>query len=260
MRKFFLAAAVAVAALLSNVSSADAAFRLRVESGLTTGPGVVLTDGAAGDGSPGANSISFMGSIGQFTLILTVGTQTPLLQIPGFFEGMDLTNVTINTGGAGTLRLILESDDFGANTPNGGVALSNQIGGVLSAGAGSSLTTTSYASDGSFMPAFGADVIVPGAIAALPGAGVGSIGHLATSVGQTFGPGAFSGTVLTNFAKTGGYSLYNVITVNFTGAGSVSFNSVTATNPAPAGLVLALAGMPFFAIGARIRRRKAVTA
>ena len=34
---------------------------------------------------------------------------------------IDLSNVSINAGGAGTLRLILEQTDFGASTPDGAV-------------------------------------------------------------------------------------------------------------------------------------------
>jgi len=256
MRKFFFTAAVAVATLVGTTSSADAAFRMRAEQGTTTGPGVVLTDNAAGDQSALANSIQFSGTLGIFSLNVSVGTKTPFLQIPGSFEGLDLTNVSINSTGAGTLRLIIESDDFGAITPDGGLALRNEIGGVLSAPAGSTLTSVAYGADSSDMPAFGADVTSPGVIAAIPGAGAGSIGNGATSVSQSFGPGAFGGSKETAFAKVGGYSLYNVVTVNFTGAGSVSFNSVTSTNPAPAGLVQALAAMPVFGFGAWVRRRR----
>lgn len=261
MRKFFVAAAVAVAFLFGSASSADAAFRLRVESGTTTGPGVVITDNAAGDQSGTVDAIAYSTgvseTIGPFTLSFTLGTKTPgTLVLPGFYEGMDLNNVTITTSGAGTLRLILESDDFGANTPDGQLLLTNKIGGVLSAPGGSSLTSTSYLSDVSDMPNFGDDVSPSGALDPIPGSGAGSIGNLATSVGQTFGPGAFSGTVSTVASKTGGYSLYNVITVTFTGAGSVSLDSVTATSPAPAGLLMALTGVPVLGLGAWIRRRR----
>lgn len=259
MRKFFLLAAVAVASVLSLGTSADAAFRLRVETGTTTGPGIVVTDEAAGEsgmaglfaGTP--NAIGFAGSIGQFVLNVTTGTSTPFLITPGFYEAIDLSNVTINSGGAGTLRLILARSDFGSFTPDGAISFRSDVGGVLTSAAGSTVSFQSFADDSNAIPNLGADVNPVGALAAVTGIGT-------PLITQTFGNGAFSASNEVDFAKTGTYSVYTVVTVNFTGAGSVSFNHTIGTAPAPAGLLLALTGAPVLGIGAWVRRRRAAKA
>lgn len=247
--KFLAAAAVAVVGLLASPSSADAAFRMRVETGTTTGPGVVLTDTLS------TGIISFSGSIGQFTLNVTTGLTAPAIMLPGYFEGMDLNNISINSTGAGTLRLILEVTGLGANTPLGAVALESAVGGTLTAPAGSSITFASYADSSNSAPNLGPDTSPAGALPLVTGIGGGS--SVVTSQTFTPPPGAFSGTSTTNFNNTGTYSLYAVVTVKFTGAGLVSFDHQTATQPVPAGLVMALTGMPVLGLGAWIRRRRA---
>ncbi len=257
--KYWAITAVLVGmAMLGTNSMATAAFRLRVESGTTTGPGVVVTDNGAGDSSAATNIITTTPTITGFTVSITSGLQTPLLIIPGFFEGMDLFNISISSGGAGTLRLILESDEFGAKTPKGIVTLVNSVGGTLTAPAGSSITFSSYANAAKGMPALGKDVFDAGVLDAIPGAGAGSIGDGATVVSQKFTPppGAFSGTVGTSFDNSAGtYSLYSVVTVTFTGSGTLSFDAITGTTPAPAGLVLLASAIPALGLG-WLRRRK----
>ena len=139
-------AVVAIGMGVLSAPSADAALRLRIEKGTTTGPGVVITDeaasesGAAGSFAGTADAIAFAGSVGQFVLNVTTGTSTPFLVAPGYFEAMDLSNITINAGGAGVLRLILARTDYGAATPDGTLLFSNTVGGVLTASGGSSIT------------------------------------------------------------------------------------------------------------------------
>jgi len=250
MRKFFFAAAVAVAALFATSSSADAAFRMRVESGTTTGPGVTLTDNGGGDIAAQAGAITYTGTIGQFNFNVTTGTTTPFAALPGFYEGMDLNNITINAGGAGTLRIILENDGYGALTPDGFVNLATQIGGVLTANAGSTITFDSYADDSNATPNLGADVFPTAALAAVTGI------PGAPNITQTFVAGAFSGSAGAIFNQSGTYSMYTIVPVNFTPAGSVSLTPPPAPPPPPAGLVLGLVGLPVFGVGAWIRRRK----
>lgn len=262
MRKFFIAAAVAVVALLGVSSSSDAAFRLRIETGTTTGPGVVITDGVnetglAAGGAGAADTIVFTGNVGTFGLNVTTGAKTPTLAAPNFFEAMDLSNITISSGGAGTLRLILEADGFGSLTPDGTVlSFRQEGGGGLTAPAGSTITFQSFADDANAVPNLGPDLNVPGALASVTGIGAGS----PASVTKTFGPGGFDTTASTSFTKNGTYSMYMVVTVTFTGTGSVSWDNMIGTSPAPAGLVLALVGMPVMGLGAYIRRRRTVKA
>src|SRR5262249_30147580 len=137
--KKFLTTWIAVALLLVAASPADAAFRLRVESGTTTGPGVVVTDGASADLSGASGAITVAAGGGPFTITLTTGLRTPTMIAPGFYEAIDLNNISINSGGAGTLRLILEGTDF-SKGPDGPMPLALQVGGVLTAPPGSTVT------------------------------------------------------------------------------------------------------------------------
>jgi hypothetical protein len=252
MVRFLLAAAVAAATLFAAASPADAAFRLRVESGTTAGPGVVITDNGTGDLNSSVGAIVYSGAISQFTLNVTTGVTTPYLIAPGFYDAMDLSNVTINSSGAGTLRLILENDGYN-NAPNGQVLLQSDVGGTLTAPGGSNVTFATYAANGSATPDLGSDVYPAGSLATVTGIGAGG----ASTVTQTFGSGPFSGSDGVTFNNTGLYSLYTVVTVNFTGAGMVSFDQTFGTAPAPAGVVLLLSGLPVLGVGAWVRRRKA---
>jgi len=270
MRKFFIAAAVAVVALLGTSSSADATFRMRIEVAGSPDPtGVVLTaDGTSGVVNPGPNQsvystdasgfITYSGPItSQFKFSSTTGVTDGFSPTPGYYNGIDLNNMTINSSGAGTIRIILEADGF-TNGPNGPITLVNFAGGTLNAG--TSITFDSYAVNGSAIPVLGSDQF-PSAVLTTPVTGIGGSGAVLAT--QTFtapsGSGlAFSAETTNTFNKTGSYSLYEVVTITFTKGGSVSFDGNTATNPAPAGLVLALAGMPVFGLGAFLRRRRAV--
>jgi len=239
-------------------SSADASFRLRVESGTTTGPGVVITADGSMAFSGGSSYqtmanqfITFSGPIAGFAINATTGVSTPTLAAPGFYDAIDLSNITINSSGAGVLRLILEQD--GLNTaPDGQITLRQDVGGVLTSAVGSTVTFDSYAVNGSGTPSLGHDQFPAGTLDPVTGIGAGG----ASTVSQTFGNGPLSGTASTSFNKSGAYSLYTVVTVNFTGAGSVSFNEMTGTTPAPAGFVLALTGLPVLGIGAWFRGRR----
>jgi len=266
----FIATTVMVGAAMFGVtSSGDAAFRLRVESGTSTGPGVVITYQTASDNQTvfDASSMTFVNSgatpnyiginvinLGPFMLSGTIGTSTPFLSAPGFYEAIDLNNVTISSNAGGTLRLILEQTGLGASTPLGAVTFKSDVGGVLTAPLGSSITFASYIDSTGAVPVLGPDGATSTAVT---GIGPGS-----ASLSQTFTPppGNFSGSTGTQFTNTGSYSIYTVVTVNFeAGGGSVSFNQITGTTPAPAGLILALAGMPTLGLGVWLRRRRVST-
>lgn len=263
MKRLFLVGLIAFAAMFGFSSNADAAFRLRIEDPAANsgnGNGVVITDQGVADswntgaGHPydGAHSIVYMGSIGVFSLSVTTGVESPAFQDPNSYVGIDLSNISISSSGAGSLRLILEADGF--NIPNDGEVLevTNVVGGSLSAGAGSSVTFSSYANHDNGTPNLGAETTAtPVNLAAVTGIGAAP----AVSTTQTFNTAGFNGTAKTSFVKSGDYSLYSVVTINFTSAGTVSFDSATATSPAPAGLVLALTAAPF-GLGAWIRRRR----
>jgi len=266
MKRFFFFAALALAVLFSAGAKADANFRMRVESGTSTGPGVVLTaDGTSGfnSGTIPASSystisdqfIQYSGPItSQFNIQSTTGTSTPTLAAPGYYEALDLNNMTVNATGAGVLRLILEKDNLGSATPNGGLEFRSSVGGTFVAPAGSTVTFESYADDASGVPLLGLDKFPTGTLASVTGIGAGS----PAKITQTFAadsPGNFGSTNSVGFTKSGGYSIYTVVTISFTGAGSISFDQTVGTAPAPGGLLLLASGVPVLALG-WLRRRK----
>ena len=83
-----------------------------------------------------------------------------------------------------------------------------------------------------------------------------------TQLGSTFDTGSAVGS-FNRTSTNSPYSLTSVANLTLSGNGVVNYSdhvNVTYTAPAPAGLVLALAGLPVFGLGAYIRRRRAVTA
>jgi hypothetical protein len=256
MKKLLSLVAVAVLVMTATATPADAAFRLRIED-VGLGVGVVITDEAGGDGSPGTpNLISFSGAVGGFFINFTVGSATPLLVAPGFYDAIHLHDFSM-TGGAGTIRLILEKDGFNT-APDGGVGLVSEVGGVFTAPAGSTATFNAWANPGDLVPTLGPDVgpaAAPlAAVPDLPPAGSTLAGPL------VFGPGAFGGSASAGFVKSGPYSLFTSAVITFTGPGNISFDHQTGTTPAPAGLLLLAAGAPFLAIGYYRRKKAAVKA
>ena len=254
LRKIVFATFLTGTALLFVAQPADAAFRLRLED-VGSGKGVVISDGGVGDLSPDAGMIIFSGAVEGFSVNVTTGTSTLTgpLTLPGYYGGIDLNNISIGSASAGTLRIILEQDGFGATTPDGGVVLNNKVGGVLTGPLNSTVTFESFADDTNAVPDLGPDQPTSSGLASVIGL---PTPNAVAAPALTFGSGAFSGSSSIAFNKTGTYSLYSVITITFDGEGSVSFNHITATNPAPVGLVLMASGAPVLAL-AWLRRRSA---
>jgi hypothetical protein len=237
--------------MLGSPPTADAGFRLRIEDG--SGTGVVITDGV---GNAADDTITFNGMVGSFNVIVSAGIKTPNAFIaPNFFDAIDLNSLTVNTNGAGSIRFILEADDFNT-APNGAVIVRTEVGGTLTAPAGSTVSFTGWANPANLMPNLGPDAgsatSLP-AVTNLPPAGSATAGPL------TFGVGAYSGAAEATFVKNGNYSIFSSAVINFTGAGTVSFDHQTGSTPAPAALVMLLTGTPVLgAAGLYYRRKKAM--
>jgi hypothetical protein len=79
----------------------------------------------------------------------------------------------------------------------------------------------------------------------------------ATQTGTTFDTGSASGTFIRG---AGNYSLTSVSTLNVTGGTVLNLSNHENVKPvpAPAGVLLALTGLPFLGIGTWLRRRKAM--
>lgn len=208
-----------VLGLLVAVPS-QAAMRLRIEN---LGQGAVITDNGAGDLNGVAGAVVFSGSIPGITLNVTTGTSDPPIpQAPAGDQSLDLTNVTINSGGPAILRIILENDGY---VGSGGPGVFNaNLGGVLTAPAGSTVTFQSSVNPTNAVPTLGPDVFPPAPLGGVvfPGGDIDAF----AGAGVVFGPGAFASSAgPINFTTGALNSMYLEVTVNFTGAGSVSFDT-----------------------------------
>jgi len=241
MRKFFIAAALAVAALVGHSSSADAAFSVRIT---TTAGTKTITDGGVGDLDGSAdNSILFGYSDSAYKIIGSLAfTNSPdtsslaLLDAIYSFVAFNPATQTNTTGGLATL----EVSATGFTQPIGNpVTLANLLNG--NGAGGGTISSVGYLVNG-------------GALFDTSAFQAGPVGPLNVA-------GGYFGSATASGIATNPYTLTEVITVNLNpGSSTTGDAQLTVTNPAPAGLVLALVGMPVFGIGAYIRRRRAVAA
>ncbi len=261
-RHIWSVAILAGIVMLGTPSAAEAGFRLRLED-VTTGQGVLVTDGGVFDTIPGAFGVPgvliFSGSIGNFTVNVATGTSHPPLgPLPGYHSLIDLNNVSIIfNGGTGTLRLTLVNDGFVGGAP-GVLGLSSFLGGTLSGSAGSTVTFQGWANGANAIPINPSDPDqIAGALnpIATPG---GSTAAFA-GTGVSFGVGAFSASANTAFTSGASYSLFSEALINATGNINISFNHSTATTPEPATILAALGSLPILGVWARRRKAASTT-
>jgi hypothetical protein len=192
---------------------------IRVED-VGAGVGVVVPDQGAGDimsGSPG--NVVVGTNVGQY-----LGNAVTALSAPGSITHTDLS---LNSGGAGTLQIAIADSAFSAA---GLGSFVSQIGGQWTAPAGSTLVAQTWVNAGGSLINLGSATFVAGplgSIGAVPG---GSLTGLDAG-NATFSPGAFlASNTINNIVFSGAYSMFSIVTVNFTGAGQVGF-SLTMQGP-----------------------------
>ena len=252
----WVVAVLAAVAVSSGAWLPDAwaAFQLRLDSG---GSGVVVTDNAPGDTVGAAGELEIAPTtIGLFTANTTQGTsQTGVLPI---LHELDLHS-TITATGAGTVNVFLANTGFNGTT--GPLAMTSAFNVTFSAPTGSSITLNSHVNPQNLVQDFGADHATVSVLSAVSGppagsfTAVGSGGFTFTSTGAP--SENFNHTASTTFMASGSYSLFSAVSVNFTGAGTVSFgdNQSTTAVPVPGTIVLLAAGLAA-AAGQRVVARR----
>jgi len=234
MRKFFIAAAVAVISLIASGSTAQAGFVVTVHE---TG----FTDQTFNFTSGGINNDTGSVTIGQYSVNISGFDSAP--GISTLFGGalVSQNTFTITTTSAATAPLVVtvQDDTFNSGPYAPGTAATVR----------NSLSTTAISPFGT-VTANG--FMIGGSTLTTPDISLngGTDGNLGDKVANSIsGPVAPLGLTFT---------LGNVSTVDFSGNGGIGAANFTVTTlapvPAPAGLVLALTGLPMLGIGGWIRR------
>lgn len=220
-----------VSALLSAMaaaSSCPAALQLMLDDGL--GATVTVVDGGAADMHADVGAITWMGTLGAWSLNVSTGLGSPMIGSMSMPE-LDLNSINMSNA-AGTLTLKLTQT--GHVDPRPGV--NALIGGVTDEHG--ALVYNTYA-DSSNLP----------------------FGTSESLTSQAFGPGAVSGTASTSSsvmasASLGSpYSLTQEIVITHDLAGTTSFNATVVANPEPAA-VITWGGLALIGSGMLWRRRR----
>jgi hypothetical protein len=236
MRKFFIAAALAVAALVNSASTAQATFQMRITSHnnvTNVDTQIIINDEGAGDlalGTPG--QILFSGPVGAFSINVDTGLSFPVMG-GAMSPQMDLSYVAtrITGGDAATLTIEISHNGLFTFTPGD---LAVHMGGTQSGGMTS---TTGIAGSG-----YNDVLYNTSDVSSTPLGGLGASYGGSTSFYLNSPNTPYSLTLRTTIASNGS-------------AGASTGNLDLRPTPAPAGLVLGLVGLPF--VGAYVRRRRA---
>jgi hypothetical protein len=164
-----LALVIAVAMVLVVPTGADAGLILFLDD--QDGNSVMIEDGKLGDINPLAGAVTYLGTLGEWTVNVTTAISKPLL---GPQPTIDLNSVNVG-GGTGTLLVRMTDTDF--TVPAGQAGFTSEIGGTTdgkveywtwidNANAEFGMTTPLAAvgpfGPGAFAGTFGQSALVPG--------------------------------------------------------------------------------------------------
>jgi len=248
----FVAAVLTGVAMLGAQQQARANFIIRatdLTSGNVVNATATTTGLSAGDGS---GSLVFNSAVGNFTITLVTNIATTG---PGFTSASQTLNVTY-TGptGVNSDKLIVEVlGNMFSNPTSPPPAVITSNGSPSTSGLmASSVTMTSGVISGNVVALGAAGTTLGGQLGMTTG--TGSMG----SSSSVLSPNPVNGPT---FAIPNPFTFYQTYTFNgFTNtaeAGSLSAGSTVST-PAPAGVLLAAAGLPLLGGYGWLRRRKAV--
>lgn len=222
---------------LATASDGQAAFKLRLTSGADTvivSDNDVLGQAAAVPNTPDAEAavgvISFSGSVGTFSTVISVGISKPNT---GFGDTplIELRNIDVSSGSAGTLFVELTDTGYAGATGNFVVAIGDlTTSGTVSLAAAVDINDVEFAAVEQI-----ADIAALG-----PGSGLSA---------KTGGPAAFDGD----------YSVSLLAAITHNGP-SVDVTSFSATVSVPEPRAMALFGIGLLGLGLLARRRARVRA
>jgi hypothetical protein len=222
---------IALAAfLLGTMHQVEAAFQMQLSDGSTTR---TITDNGLGDLTFGTNGlITFFGTVGNFTVNVTLGSSKPLIGSPTN-PMLNITSFSATSSAGGTLNIVLSDTGFG---PLGPPALfTTDINGTMLSG---SLDAQTYFENGDH--AFTTANMV-GNVGPLTGVAGGSDTNMVADIGTPF-------------------SMAMVVHVTHTGAGVSTFDATARATSVPEPSATLCLGIALFGLGsyAEWRRRKII--
>jgi hypothetical protein len=202
--RFVLVSSATVAVLFWGTQSTSHALTLGFDDFVN--PIFYVNDSSAQDFNPAVGAVTFLGSIGPWTVNVTTGISKPVIG-SGASPKLDLNSVDVTSAGRGHLRFWVVDSDFTAAGP-----FEFRVGG----------TTEGTVSFSAFVDASNNEQFVDDEFAYL----------------GPFSSSAFSGSLSGSFNATGPFALGIIGNITHTGHQISSFNADLRVIPEPASLLL----------------------